>query len=440
MIIGTPVFMRRRQMTIETDVIQRQESLDGDLCINKYKVLDVIGQGSFGLVRKAVDDDGKPYAMKIVSKRRMRRHSVFLGTPPRRRSITPQRKSDTRLNEVVSSGGSGMSSSRSPLASVYREIAILKKLSHNNMVQLIEVLDDPLEDELILVFEYIERGPLMNIPLDRKFTEDEARNYFIQLILGLEYLHNQKVIHRDIKPSNLLLGNDGQLKIADFGVSEEFEEEDVTLSHTAGTPAFMAPETLDINNRHFKGRAVDLWSVGITLYCMIFGQLPFSSPVITELHEMIREEEVVFPEETSISPELEDLILRLLEKNPDLRLTIPEIREHPWITKSGHILISTEENCGSEIEVNEDEVKEAVTKSSYPIHILIMIKKMAKAKSLKNPFARRQSYSPESSPLQRRKSASESRKVFANTQMPTIEVSSFEIDDHGQSPEPPNMK
>ena len=88
--------------------------------------------------------------MKIVSKRRMRRHSVFLGTPPRRRSITPQRKSDTRLNEVVSSGGSGMSSSRSPLASVYREIAILKKLSHNNMVQLIEVLDDPLEDELIL--------------------------------------------------------------------------------------------------------------------------------------------------------------------------------------------------------------------------------------------------------------------------------------------------
>jgi hypothetical protein len=61
MIIGTPVFMRRRQMTIETDVIQRQESLDGDLCINKYKVLDVIGQGSFGLVRKAVDDDGKPY-------------------------------------------------------------------------------------------------------------------------------------------------------------------------------------------------------------------------------------------------------------------------------------------------------------------------------------------------------------------------------------------
>ena len=87
--------------------------------------------------------------MKIVSKRRMRRQSVFLSTPPRRKSLTPQRKSETSVSSSVV-GGSGMSSSRSPLANVYREIAILKKLSHVNIVQLHEVLDDPMEDELIL--------------------------------------------------------------------------------------------------------------------------------------------------------------------------------------------------------------------------------------------------------------------------------------------------
>ncbi len=96
----------------------------------------------------------------------------------------------------------------------------------------------------ILVFEFFERGTVIEIPCDSPLSEDEAWKYFRDLVLGVEYLHYQKIIHRDIKPSNLLLSNDGHVKIADFGVSNEFDGDDAVIWNTMGTPAFMPPEAI----------------------------------------------------------------------------------------------------------------------------------------------------------------------------------------------------
>ncbi|KAL8198837.1 UNVERIFIED_CONTAM: Calcium/calmodulin-dependent protein kinase kinase 1 [Gekko kuhli] len=112
-------------------------------------------------------------------------------------------------------------------------------------------------------------------------------------------VHYQKIIHRDIKPSNLLLGDDGHVKIADFGVSNQFEGNDAQLSSTAGTPAFMAPEALSDTGKSFSGKALDVWAMGITLYCFVYGKCPFIDEFILALHNKIKNKPVEFPEQPS---------------------------------------------------------------------------------------------------------------------------------------------
>uniref|UniRef100_A0A669PEC2 Calcium/calmodulin dependent protein kinase kinase 1 n=1 Tax=Phasianus colchicus TaxID=9054 RepID=A0A669PEC2_PHACC len=166
---------------------------------------------------------------------------------------------------------------------------------------------------------------VMEVPSDEPFSEDQARLYFRDIVLGIEYLHYQKIIHRDIKPSNLLLGDDGHVKIADFGVSNQFEGNDAQLSSTAGTPAFMAPEAISDTGKSFSGKALDVWAMGITLYCFVYGKCPFIDEYILGLHNKIKSKPVEFPEDD----ELKELILRMLDKNPETRITVPEIKLFP---------------------------------------------------------------------------------------------------------------
>ncbi|GFN92749.1 calcium/calmodulin-dependent protein kinase kinase 1 [Plakobranchus ocellatus] len=166
----------------------------------------------------------------------------------------------------------------------------------------------------------------MTVPSDTPFTEEQSRSYFVDIILGIEYLHYQKIIHRDVKPSNLLLADDGHIKIADFGVSNEFSGGDASLTNTAGTPAFMAPETLRDDHQNFQGKALDIWAMGITLYCFTFGRVPFDEEYILGLHKKILKDEVRFPEKPAVSDSLKDLILRMLDKNPNTRITLPEMK------------------------------------------------------------------------------------------------------------------
>ncbi|GBL83510.1 Calcium/calmodulin-dependent protein kinase kinase 2 [Araneus ventricosus] len=206
--------------------------------LNHYRLKGEIGQGSFGIVKLAYnEEDNTHYAMKVLSKRKlMRRAGLYGRVPPIR---------------------DGQKTRVGPLAQIYTEIAILKKLNHPNVVKLFEVLDDPDEDNLYMVFELLQKGPVINVPTSDPLPELKAWQYFRDIIMGIEYLHYQKIVHRDIKPSNLLLTDDDRIKISDFGVCNQFEGVDAFLSDTAGTPAFVAPEVLKGTREVYSGKALD---------------------------------------------------------------------------------------------------------------------------------------------------------------------------------------
>uniref|UniRef100_A0A8C3UG22 Calcium/calmodulin dependent protein kinase kinase 1 n=1 Tax=Catharus ustulatus TaxID=91951 RepID=A0A8C3UG22_CATUS len=224
-------------------------------------------------------------------------------------------------------------------------------------------------------------GPVMEVPSEQPFSEEQARLYFRDIVLGIEYLHYQKIIHRDIKPSNLLLGDDGHVKIADFGVSNQFEGNDAQLSSTAGTPAFMAPEAISQTGKSFSGKALDVWAMGITLYCFVYGKCPFIDEYILGLHNRIKTKPVEFPEDD----ELKELILRMLDKNPETRITVPEIKVHPWLSRGGAEPLPLEEEHCSVVEVTEEEVQNSV-KTIPSLPAVILVKAMLRKRSFGNPF------------------------------------------------------
>ncbi|XP_076037408.1 uncharacterized protein LOC143022785 isoform X3 [Oratosquilla oratoria] len=389
--------------------------------LNQYKLMEPIGQGSYGIVKLAYnEEDDINYAMKILSKKKlMKKHGCFV-----RKAWTVGGEGEHNASGGSSSAACGITRSASPTSAarrpphafasqspptvrvkgrlpppraqpgrkmenpldrVYREIAILKKLNHPNIVKLVEVLDDPAEDNLYLVFELLEKGEVLEVPTDTPLLEDQAWTFFRDVVMGIEYLHYQKIIHRDIKPSNLLLGDNGHIQIADFGVCNEFDGNDAFLTNTAGTPAFMAPEALSTKRDKYSGRAADIWAMGITLYAFVYGKLPFHEENIVALYNKIRNSPLVFPTSPFISEDLKDLIALMLQKDPKERLTLEGIKEHPWVTAGGQYLLpTTEENCIL-IEVTEEEVQ-ACVRSIPKLDTLILVKCMLRKHSFKNPL------------------------------------------------------
>lgn len=361
---SSPRTLRKRSPLKES----RRVSIDKSgeyIQLNQYRLMESIGQGSYGIVKLAYnEEDDTHYAMKILSKKKLLKKAGIIG-----------RAAPNRIKLSVN-----------PLDRVYREIAILKKLHHPNIVKLFEVLDDPVEDHLYLVFELLERGEVLEVPTNTPITEEQAWKYFRDVIMGIEYLHFQHIIHRDIKPSNLLLSEDGRVQIADFGVCNEFHGTDAALSNTAGTPAFMAPEAL--TNSQYSGKASDIWSMGVTLYAFVYGQIPFRDDNVMALYSKIQNDPVVFPEQPPISEDLKDLMSRMLHKDPSQRLTLPEVKQHTWVTKGGvGPLPSEEDNCEL-VEVTDEEVQQVI-QSIPKLDTLILVKKMLKNHSFQNPFGQR---------------------------------------------------
>lgn len=210
----------------------------------------------------------------------------------------------------------------------------MKKLNHGNLVSLIEVLDDPNEDSLYMVLEMCKKGVVMKVGMDEKadpYDDESCRCWFRDLILGIEYLHAQGVVHRDIKPDNLLLTDDDILKIVDFGVSEIFEKNSQMLTaKSAGSPAFLPPELCVARHGDISGKAADIWSMGVTLYCLRYGRIPFEKPGVLQLYESIKNDDL---ELTSTEDEnFKDLMKKLLEKDPSKRIQMSELRVWLQIT------------------------------------------------------------------------------------------------------------
>jgi [calcium/calmodulin-dependent protein kinase] kinase len=204
----------------------------------------------------------------------------------------------------------------------------MKKLNHNNLVSLLEVLDDPTEDSLYMVMEMCKKGVIMKVGLEERadpYDDESCRCWFRDLILGIEYLHHQGIVHRDIKPDNCLLNSDDVLKVVDFGVSEMFaKNSDMYTAKSAGSPAFLPPELCVVKHGDVSGRAADIWSMGVTLYCLRYGRIPFEKERIFELYEAIRNDEVSLNGETDET--FIDLMQRILEKDPPKRITMRELR------------------------------------------------------------------------------------------------------------------
>ena len=358
--------------------------------INQYIIKQEIGRGSFGAVHLAVDQFGQEYAVKEFSKSRLRKRaqSNLLRNPnaPRRPgSLVAGGGFNSPLHRLSSSDK--MKQDNNSLSLIKEEIAVMKKLNHNNLVSLIEVLDDPQEDSLYMVLELCKKGVVMKVGLDERAEpyEDEAcRCWFRDMILGIEYLHAQGIIHRDIKPDNCLITEDDVLKIVDFGVSEMFEKtedmKNMATAKSAGSPAFMPPELCIAKHGQVSGRAVDIWSMGVTLYCLRYGHIPFEKGGMLELYESIREDDVPLDEEQD--ERFRDLMKRILEKDPDKRITMQELREHPWVTNDGaDPLLSAEDNCSDIVEPpTEAEMDHAITGNMA--NLLVVMKAVKRFKDL----------------------------------------------------------
>ncbi|KAM0251954.1 hypothetical protein ACHAQJ_007928 [Trichoderma viride] len=379
----TPSAHREIKETLNARVEFSNDETDGRTHhrINQYVIQDEIGRGSYGSVHLATDQYGNEFAVKEFSKARLRRRAQSIAM--RQGPGGPSRRMPGR-GGAMSPRLDGLRDHEKSDALFYirEEIAIMKKLNHPNLAQLIEVLDDPDEDSLYIVMEMCKKGVIMKVGLGEQadpYPDEECRFWFRDLILGIEYLHAQGVIHRDIKPDNLLLSEDDCLKVVDFGVSEMFQKpNNMRTSKSAGSPAFLPPE-LCSKHSEVSGTAADIWSMGITLYCLKYGKIPFNKEAILEIYDAIKTEEPDLPKDEN--PIFVDLMSRLLDKNPETRITMTELREHPWVTKQGtDALLSAEENCSTPIEPpNELELSRAFTRKMN--HLLCVMKAIHRFKS-----------------------------------------------------------
>ncbi|CAA20833.1 serine/threonine protein kinase AMPK catalytic (alpha) subunit Ssp2 [Schizosaccharomyces pombe] len=254
--------------------------------IGPYIIRETLGEGSFGKVKLATHyKTQQKVALKFISRQLLK-------------------KSDMHMR-------------------VEREISYLKLLRHPHIIKLYDVITTP--TDIVMVIEYA-GGELFDYIVEKKrMTEDEGRRFFQQIICAIEYCHRHKIVHRDLKPENLLLDDNLNVKIADFGLSNIMTDGNF-LKTSCGSPNYAAPEV--INGKLYAGPEVDVWSCGIVLYVMLVGRLPFDDEFIPNLFKKVNSCVYVMPD--FLSPGAQSLIRRMIVADPMQRITIQEIRRDPW--------------------------------------------------------------------------------------------------------------
>jgi [calcium/calmodulin-dependent protein kinase] kinase len=288
-------------------VTQRTNTQNGQYVINDWMTRRKLGKGSFGTVFlvQSITDSSKTAALKRISRKLMRKAKMGQGSD----------------------------------LEVLQEVAVMKMLTHKHVVNLLEVIDDTEMEEILIVQEYMEYGPVMtekeyNQPLEILV----ARKYFREMLLGLEYLHYQGVVHRDVKPSNLLVGSDGVCRLADFGAAALTEDaERGWVTDVKGTPAFQPPECFaeEATTNGYSGFAHDIWSLGATLHTMVVGVPPFMAANELELVQMLKTQDFRLSKNVALDPHLQNLLQRMLTKDPTARATLEECLDHDWVTQEG---------------------------------------------------------------------------------------------------------
>ncbi|XP_010265621.1 PREDICTED: CBL-interacting serine/threonine-protein kinase 25-like [Nelumbo nucifera] len=244
---------------------------------------------------------------------------------------------------------------------IKREISVMRLVLHPNVVELKEVMAT--KTKIFFAMEFVRGGELFGKVYKGKLQEDDARKYFQQLISAVDFCHSRGVSHRDLKPENLLLDENENLKISDFGLSALPEQlrNDGLLHTQCGTPAYVAPEVL--RKKGYDGSKADLWSCGVILYVLLAGFLPFQDESIMKMYRKVFRAEYEFP--PWFSHEAKQLISSLLVADPDKRITVSEIMQMPWFRKgfTRPIAFSIEEPLPEKTEEDDPVMK---SKSSPP--------------------------------------------------------------------------
>ncbi|XP_077522524.1 MAP/microtubule affinity-regulating kinase 3 isoform X29 [Amblyomma americanum] len=255
--------------------------------IGRYRLLKTIGKGNFAKVKLAKHvPTGKEVAIKIIDK--------------------------TQLNP-------------SSLQKLFREVRIMKMLDHPNIVKLYQVIET--EKTLYLVMEYASGGEVFDyLVAHGRMKEKEARAKFRQIVSAVQYCHQKRIIHRDLKAENLLLDGEMNIKIADFGFSNEFVP-GMKLDTFCGSPPYAAPELFQ--GKKYDGPEVDVWSLGVILYTLVSGSLPFDGANLKELRERVLRGKYRIP--FYMSTDCENLLKKFLVLNPAKRATLEVIMKDKWM-------------------------------------------------------------------------------------------------------------
>lgn len=262
----------------------------------KYEFLSILGTGGFGKVRLYRDKKcpDMKFAIKTIKKNFINKHGI---------------------------------------ASIKREVEILRKLDHPNIVNYYETYED--DQYIHIMMEYIPGDNLLKMISNKSYTDVSERGIMeitVVLLKTVQFLHNNNIVHRDLKPENILFSINGDyqsLKLIDFGLSIGFREKD---TYRVGSPYYMAPEML---HGEFSF-ASDIWSLGVILYFMITGRQPFHAKSRSRIAEKIKQGKYDKPllAKSHCSDELKDLIKKILIVEPKKRISVQAMLDHPWITKS----------------------------------------------------------------------------------------------------------
>ena len=326
--------------------------------LNFYKYGRLIGQGAFGKVNLGLN--------------------VLTG----------------RVVAIKSFNKSNLNSNSENMKKIKYETNLMKKLNHPNITKILELFED--KEYILIIMEYINGGNLFSfLKKHRKVSEKTAKLLYRQIILGIKYMHQQGIVHRDIKLENILIDLNNNIKICDFGIGRVLSSPEQPLFDQCGTPMYIAPEILLCSKeKGYKGFPVDIWSSGIVLYILLSGTLPFSfknsSSSLSESNESNLSEDnnnntelqysIINKEPKAIeniSKEAEDLLKKILKKNPEKRITCEEILNHPWMkgisdTNKYHLFTKAEINVLSKTYVDYRKDENENLKESFTISNLFI--------------------------------------------------------------------
>ena len=299
---------------------KNDQNKEKDIKIGNYLIKKTLGKGTFGKVKLGIYlPKNRKVAIKILEKKRLKEEDDII-----------------RLK---------------------REFEMLSQFNHPNVITVSEIFES--NDAYFTVMEYCDGGELFNYIVKNKYlSEEKSAFFYYQLINGLEYIHSLGIVHRDLKPENLLLTQDEILKIIDFGLSNYFRENQLELLETpCGSPCYASPEMLSGEN--YDGFKIDIWATGIILFAMLCGYLPFDHKDNDKLFMKILECKIQYPK--NLSKESKDLLKKILIPDPRRRISIPEIKKHPFYLKGKEIF----ESSFTIYQVSQDELTDSEESSSF---------------------------------------------------------------------------